>query len=188
MFDLDPMKSTGPFFRRRILAAPRTSQRASPRTSPWSGAWSALMGIAFVGFMWWGLAGEADAKEHYLIPPLKVEIVDAKENIKGRALVYPSYIELTGLQGNLRGKIGVVILQGKAQLYLIRANEERKFIGWAKNFRLYNSEDKLTVYYFWSPIWSFVYDPKMKYMGKAQCIAYQGLCAAAIAGFLLGLY
>ena len=136
----------------------------------------------------WGLPGVPSAEEHYLIPPLKVDILDAGENSKGQALVYPSYIELTDSQGNLKGKIGVVVLQGKAQLYLIRANEERKFIGWAKNFRLYNSEDKLTGFYFWSPIWSFVYDPKMKFVGKAQCIAYQGLCAAAIAGFLLGLY
>ncbi len=180
MFDLNPIKISTPFFRRRILAA--------NRTSPWSGAWGTFMRIAFCGILLWGLPGVPGAKEHYLIPPLKVDILDAEENSKGQALVYPSYIELTDVQGNLKGKIGVVVVQGKAQLYLIRANEERKFIGWAENFRLYNSEDKLAGFYFWSPIWSFVYDTKMKNVGKAQCIAYQGLCAAGIAGFLLGLY
>lgn len=161
---------------------------AANRTIPCRGAWGVLRRIAFVGILLCSLAGTPGATEHYLIPPLKVDIVDANDNSKGHALVYPSYIELTDVQGNLKGKIGMVVVQGKAQLYLIRANEERKFIGWARNFRLYNSEDELTGFYFWSPIWSFVYDKKMKHVGKAQCIAYQGLCAAGVAGFLLGLF
>jgi hypothetical protein len=33
-----------------------------------------------------------------------------------------------------------------------------------------------------------VYDPKMKKAGEARCLAYQGVCAAAIAGYLLGLF
>lgn len=171
-------------------ATPHSRERIPAQDRPllWLRAWGALGRIVSVGILMWGLAGTPEAAEHYLIPPLKVDILDAQDNSMGQALVYPSYIELTDAQGNLKGKIGLVVVQGKAQLYLIRANEERKFIGWAKNFRLYDSEDKLTGYYFWSPIWSFVYDKKMKNVGKAQCIAYQGLCAAGIAGYLLGLY
>ena len=127
------------------------------------------------------------ATEHYLIPPLKVDILDAEKRRQGRALVYPNFIELTDAQGEKKGAIGVVLVQGKAQLFLVRSGEEKKFIGWAENFRLFNTEDQLVGYYFWSPIWSYVYDPKMKKVGQAQCIAYQGVCAAGVAGFLLGL-
>lgn len=180
MVHLNLKKNTAPNFRRRTLSPKRETAL--------TGVWRILIRFAFGGILLWGLAGAAAAKEHYLIPPLEVDIVDFEEKPKGRALLYPGYIELTDADGNLKGKIGVVFVQGKAQLYLIRANEERKFIGWAQNFRLFNSEDKLVGFYFWSPIWSFVYDAKMKHVGKAQCIAYQGLCAAGVAGFLLGLY
>jgi len=122
-----------------------------------------------------------------LIPPLKVKIVDPQEKPLGQALVYLNFIELLDAQGQLRGAIGVVMTQGKAQLFLVRHNEERKFIGWAEDHRLYNTEDKLVGFYFWTPIWSYVYDPKMNKVGQAQCIAYQGVCAAGVAGYLLGL-
>lgn len=122
-----------------------------------------------------------------LIPPLEVKIVDPQEKPLGQALVYLNFIELKDAKGDLRGAIGVVMTQGKAQLFLVRHDAERKFIGWAEDHRLYNTEDKLVGFYFWTPIWSYVYDPKMKKVGQAQCIAYQGVCAAGVAGYLLGL-
>jgi hypothetical protein len=122
-----------------------------------------------------------------LIPPLKTDIVDAKKQSLGTALVYPNFVELTTADGTLRGAIGVVVSQGRAQLFLVRADSERRFIGWAEGHRLYNTEDQLVGYYFWTPIWSYVYDPKMKKVGEAMCLAYQGVCAAGIAGYLLGL-
>lgn len=122
-----------------------------------------------------------------LIPPLKVDILDAQERKQGRALIYPNFIELTDLSGNLRGAIGVVMAQGRVQLFLVRSDQERRLIGWAENYRLYNTEDQLVGYYFWTAIWSYVYDPQMKKVGQAQCLAYQGVCAAGIAGYLLGL-
>lgn len=127
------------------------------------------------------------AEEHFLIPPMEVDILDAAERETGQALVYPNFIELKTPQGELRGAIGVVLVQGKVQLFLVRADAGRRFIGWAENFRLYNTEDKLVGFYFWTPIWSYVYDPNMKKVGQAQCLAYQGVCAAGIAGYLLGL-
>jgi hypothetical protein len=122
-----------------------------------------------------------------LIPPLKTDIVDPAEQPLGKALVYPNFVELAGADGALRGAIGVVMAQGRAQLFLVRADAERRFIGWAEGHRLYNSEDQLVGYYFWTPVWSYVYDPKMKKVGQAQCLAYQGVCAAGVAGYLLGL-
>ncbi len=134
-----------------------------------------------------GAWGPAGAEEHYLIPPMEVTILDAAEQETGKALVYPSFIELKTSEGEPRGAIGVVMVQGKVQLFLVRSDEERRFVGWAENFRLYNSEDQLVGYYFWTPIWCYVYDPGMKKVGQAQCLAYQGVCAAGVAGYLLGL-
>jgi hypothetical protein len=122
-----------------------------------------------------------------LIPPLKTDILDPQEQRLGQALVYPNFVELIAPDGTQRGAIGVVMAQGRAQLFLVRADAERRFIGWAENYRLYNTEDQLVGFYFWTPIWSYVYDPKMKKLGQAQCLAYQGVCAAGVAGYLLGL-
>ena len=122
-----------------------------------------------------------------LIPPIKAEIVDPANKPLGTALIYPNFVEVLGLDGVQRGAIGVVMAQGRATLYLVRADSERRFIGWAEDHKLYNTEDQLVGYYFWTPIWSYVYDPKMKKLGQAQCLAYQGVCAAGVAGYLLGL-
>jgi len=123
-----------------------------------------------------------------IIPPLEVDILDANESKQGQALLYPNFIELKDRAGTLKGAIGIVLAQGKAQLFLVGAGDERKLIGWAENRRLYNAENKLVGYYFWTAIWSYVYDPNMKKVGQAQCLAYQGVCAAGIAGYLLGLF
>jgi hypothetical protein len=133
------------------------------------------------------LAGAAPGRAASLIPPMKVDILDAGEKKQGLARVYPNFIELEDLSGSLRGAIGVVMVQGRVQLFLVRADEERRFIGWAENYRIFNSEDQLVGYYYWTPTWSYVYDPRMKKIGQAQCLAYQGVCAAGIAGYLLGL-
>jgi hypothetical protein len=129
----------------------------------------------------------AQAPAKPLIPPLKTPILDPQQKPLGEALVYPNFIELNGQDGALRGAIGVVVSQGRTLLFLVRADSERRFIGWAEDHRLYNTEDQLVGYYFWTPIWSYVYDPKMKKVGQAQCLAYQGVCAAGVAGYLLGL-
>lgn len=127
------------------------------------------------------------AQSRPLIPPIQAEIVDPASKPLGTALIYPNFVEVLGLDGVQRGAIGVVMAQGRATLYLVRSDNERRFIGWAEDHKLYNTEDQLVGYYFWTPIWSYVYDPKMKKLGQAQCLAYQGVCAAGVAGYLLGL-
>ena len=122
------------------------------------------------------------------VPPLPVDIESPTGEIKGRALVYPNYIELNDADNRPRGAIGVLIAEGKARLFLVKANSERSLIGWAQEYRLFDAQDKLVGYYYWTPIWSYVYDPKMTKIGQARCIAYQGVCAAGVAGYLLGLY
>lgn len=133
------------------------------------------------------VAAQDEAPRQPLIPPLEADILDPAEEPLGRALIHPNFVELEAPGGELRGAVGVVMVQGRVQLFLVRADQERRFIGWAENHRLYNTEDQLVGYYFWTPIWSYVYDPQMNKVGQAQCLAYQGVCAAGVAGFLLGL-
>lgn len=142
----------------------------------------ALLGLALL----LGLSGPAPTA-WALIPPIKVDIVDAGQLKLGQAQIYPNYIELEDAGGVSKGAVGVVMSQGRVQLFLVNAAQEHSLIGWAENHRLYNTKNTLVGYYYWTPIWSYVYDPKMKKVGQAQCLAYQGVCAAGVAGFLLGL-
>jgi hypothetical protein len=135
-----------------------------------------------------GFAALARASFAVDLPPLQVDILDAQQRKMGRADVYLNYVELRDAAGQQRGAIGVVMIEGQARLFLVQRDGERKLVGWAENHKLFNSESKLIGYYNWTAIWSYVYDDKLKKVGQAQCIAYQGVCAAGIAGYLLGLY
>lgn len=121
------------------------------------------------------------------IPPLEAKILDGNGAPKGKALIYFNYVEIEDAAGRPRGAIGVLVAEGSARLFLVQANAERKLIGWARQHRLFNAQNKLVGYYQWTPIWSYVYDADMKKVGQAQCLAYQGVCAAGVAGYLLGL-
>ena len=147
----------------------------------------ALLGALFVVLVAaWSHLSRVDAVVPG-VPPLKVDILDAQERKQGLAMIYSNYVEITDATGNPKGAVGVVWVQGRAQLFLIRPNAERAYLGWSSNRRLYDAKDTLVGYYYWTPIWSYVYNPEMKKVGQAQCLAYQGVCAAGVAGFLLGL-
>jgi len=135
----------------------------------------------------WGAAPGLGLAAAPGVPPLRVDILDAQQRKQGRALIYSNYVELTDPAGVPLGAVGVVYADGRSQLYLIRSNQERRMVGSAAGRRLFDASGKLIGYYFWTPIWSYVYDTKMKKVGQAQCIAYQGVCAAGVAGYLLGL-
>lgn len=122
------------------------------------------------------------------LPPLQVVILDAQQRPAGRADVYLNYVEVADAAGQPRGAIGVLNVDGQARLFLVQSDGDRKLVGWAEDHRLYSADNKLIGYYVWTPIWSYVYDEKLKKVGQAQCLAYQGVCAAGVAGFLLGLY
>ena len=141
---------------------------------------SALMAALAIGLL-------AGAQGLALAAPLKTPILNATGETRGEALVYNNYIEVLDAAGAAKGVVGVVMVQGRLRLFLIRADQERSLIGWAENHRLYNAKNELIGYYYWTPTWSYVYDPTMKKAGEARCLAYQGVCAAAIAGYLLGL-
>jgi hypothetical protein len=152
-----------------------------------SGALARTLAALALGALCLTLAG-APGPAALDFPPLKVEILDARQQRAGRANVYLNYVELLDAAGVKKGAIGVVTTQGRTSLFLVQSDESRKLIGWAEDHRLYSAEDKLIGYYTWTAVWSYVYDEKLKKVGQAQCIAYQGVCAAGIAGYLLGLF
>jgi hypothetical protein len=121
------------------------------------------------------------------VPPLMTPILAAGGAVRGEARVFPNYIEVVDSIGAPRGAVGVVQAQGRLRLFLIRSDQQRTLIGWAEEHRLFNPRNELVGYFYWTPTFSYVYDSKMKKVGEARCLAYQGVCAAAVAGFLLGL-
>ena len=123
-----------------------------------------------------------------VFPPLPVDILNPSEKLVGRARIYSNYVEIFDAAQRRKGAIGVMLVDGLTQLFLVQSDGEKALIGWAENHRLFDKDGKLVGFYQWTPIWSYVYDKSQKKMGKAQCLAYQGICAAGVAGYLLGLY
>ena len=121
------------------------------------------------------------------IPPLPVDILSPAEKKIGKAEIFPNFIVLRDSGGVRKGAIGAVMVDGRTRLFLVQSDDSRLLVGWAENQRLFNAKGELLGYYDWTPIWSYVYDKSMKKVGQAQCLAYQGICAAGIAGYLLGL-
>ena len=120
-------------------------------------------------------------------PPLPVDILNPSQQTIGKAEIFPNYIVLRDSANKRKGAIGVVMVEGRMRLFVVRADQSRLLVGWAENNRLFNVNGDLVGYYHWTPIWSYVYDKSMTKVGQAQCLAYQGVCAAGIAGYLLGL-
>lgn len=121
------------------------------------------------------------------VPPLSVDILNPAEQTIGKAEIFPNYIVLRDAANRRKGAIGVVMVEGRMRLFVVQSDESRRFVGWGENHRLFNTKGELLGFYHWTPIWSYVYDKSMKKIGQAQCLAYQGVCAAGVAGFLLGL-
>jgi hypothetical protein len=157
-------------------------------TPPFPADWALSRWLLALVLTVLGAVGAPSIPAALEFPPLRVDILNAQGQRTGRANVYLNYVELLDPAGVKKGAIGVVLTEGRASLFLVQADESRKLIGWAEDHRLYNAQDKLVGYYAWTPLWSYVYDEKLKKVGQAQCIAYQGVCAAGIAGYLLGLY
>ncbi len=121
------------------------------------------------------------------IPPLSVDILSPSEQTIGKAEIYPNFIVLRDAADNRKGAVGVVMVEGRMRLFLVRSDQSRQLVGWAHNRQVFNAKGELVGYYNWTPIWSYIYDKSMKKVGQAQCLAYQGVCAAGVAGYLLGL-
>lgn len=136
-----------------------------------------ILGTAFEG-----------AGQTLTFPSLPVDILDNSGKPVGKAKIYSNYLELLDLRDKPIGTVGVMMVEGQARLLLVGAGGERKIVGYSRDHRVFDPGGKLVGFYRWTPIWSYVYDKQLKKVGRAQCLAYQGVCAAGVAGFLLGLY
>ncbi|MBI4081253.1 MAG: hypothetical protein HY423_01450 [Candidatus Lambdaproteobacteria bacterium] len=142
-----------------------------------------LAAVAVLAALLW-----ASPARPFEYPALRAEITDALGQPRGTARIYRNFVRLHDATGQERGAVGVVIAEGYVRLFLVQANDQRTLIGWSRDHRLYDAQNKLVGYYNWTPTWSYVYSPTLKKVGQAQCLAYQGVCAAGVAGFLLGLF
>lgn len=119
--------------------------------------------------------------------PIKTPILNPQEQPIAEAWVYIDYVEIYSLNNKMLGKIGIVNLEGNFLLFLVKENNQKTLVGSAANRKIYNSNDQLIGYYGWTTFWAFAYSPEGKKLGLAKCIAYRGVCAAGIAGYLTGL-
>jgi hypothetical protein len=119
--------------------------------------------------------------------PLKAPIYNANDEELGTALLYIDYVEILDLAQEPMGKVAFVLREGSHEILLVRDDAQKTLGGRAANKRLYNMEGQLVAFYDWSSFWVYVYARDGKPLGKAKCIAFRGVCAAGVAGYLTGL-
>ena len=120
--------------------------------------------------------------------PIKGKITDGEDQPLGTAFVYPRFVEIYNQENKKIGKVGIVVEQGLAKLFLIKQNKELKLVGYANGGKIFNAKDKVVGQYFWTPTWSFAYWPGGKLAGKVKCIAWPRVCSVGVAGYLLKLF
>ncbi len=120
--------------------------------------------------------------------PVKGKIFDGNDKPLGTAHVYPRYVEIFNQQNIMVGKVGILVEEGIAKLFLVEENEKHSLVGYASEGKIFDSKDSAIGSYFWTPTWSFVYDKKGKRAGKVKCIAWPRVCAVGVGGYLLNLF
>lgn len=120
--------------------------------------------------------------------PVKGPIYDQNDNPNGMAHVYPRFVEIFDLSETQVGKVGILVEEGLAKLFLVEQNSNRSLVGYASKGRIFDQKDQIVGTYFVTPTWSFVYDSKGKRAGKVKCIAWPRVCAVGVGGYLLKLF
>lgn len=120
--------------------------------------------------------------------PIKGRISDGEDRHLGTAFVYPRFVEIYNPENKKIGKVGIVVEQGLAKLFLIKQNDSLSLVGYASGGKIFNAKDKVVGEYFWTPTWSFAYWPGGKLAGKVKCIAWPRVCSVGVAGYLLKLF
>lgn len=120
--------------------------------------------------------------------PVKGDIENSQKKVIGQAHVYPQFVEIFDTREEQIGRVGIMVENGLAKLFLVKKDNSMSLVGYASGGRLYSPENKLLGSYVWTPTWSFVYNDQGKRAGKVKCIAWPRVCAAGVSGYLLGLY
>ena len=119
--------------------------------------------------------------------PLQTAILGPSLEPVGQANIYIDYVELLDSEGNQKGRIGFTNTEGQFQMLVVRDGASPDWVGTAANRRLYDRSGKLLAFYDWTTFWIYVYAPDGTRLGQAKCIAFRGVCAAGIAGYLSGI-
>ncbi len=137
--------------------------------------------IALLAFHWKSIAKATPF-------PVKGNVYNSENELTALAHVYPRYVEIFDLNNQMVGKVGILVEEGLAKLFLVTQDENRTLVGYASNGQLFNQMDKIVGTYFYTPTWSFVYDTKGNRAGKVKCIAWPRVCAVGVGGYLLKLF
>lgn len=119
---------------------------------------------------------------------MKGPIFDRDGKPFGTAHVYPRFVEIFNKADQQVGKVGILVEEGLAKLFMVGHDKGRTLVGYASQGKIYNQNDQVVGTYFVTPTWSFVYDMKGKRAGKVKCIAWPRVCAVGVGGYLLHLY
>jgi len=120
--------------------------------------------------------------------PVKGEIYGTTEKQIGTAHVYPRYVEIFDIKNQFVGKVGILVEEGVAKLFLVNSDNNPLLVGYANKGIIFDSNDEIRGKYFWTPTWSFVYKKDGKRAGKVKCIAWPRVCAVGVGGYLLNLF
>lgn len=120
--------------------------------------------------------------------PVIGQIFDGNDKRSGTAHVYPKFVEIMNASDQKVGRVGVLVEEGLAKLFLVGHNETKSLVGYASGGKIFDQNDKQVGTYFVTPVWSFVYDEKGKRAGKVKCIAWPRVCAVGVGGYLLNLF
>ena len=120
--------------------------------------------------------------------PLKTEILDPDEKTLAQILIYIDYVEIVSLTGKLLGKVGIVNLGGRFELFVVKEDGTQSLVGWAKHRNLYDQTGLFLGTYDWQTFWNYTYTADGKLLGKAKCIAFRGYCAVGTAAYLHQLF
>ncbi len=120
--------------------------------------------------------------------PVKGEIFDGNNQPFGTAHVYPRYVEIFDTRNVMVGKVGILVEEGIAKLFLVGDDKKHSLVGYASGGKIFDNKDSVIGSYFWTPTWSFVHDKKGKRAGKVKCIAWPRVCAVGVGGYLLNLF
>ncbi len=120
--------------------------------------------------------------------PVKGPIFDGDDKPFGTAHVYPRFVEIFNENESQVGRVGILVEEGIAKLFLVTNDQSSTLVGYATKGRIYNQNDRIIGSYFATPTWSFIYNLNGKRAGKVRCIAWPRVCAVGVGGFLLNLF
>ncbi len=80
--------------------------------------------------------------------PVKGTIFDGQDRLVGAAHVYPRYVEIFDNSNIMVGKVGILVEEGIARLFLVDSDQRRTLVGYATSGQIFDQNDKIKGSYF----------------------------------------